>query len=71
MDEEHEAIKTACYTSQSPLTGKIIEVALWDEEIEPGFPIVTIATEESSMALTIQDLEGLMSSLESISKHCI
>lgn len=43
-----------------------MEVALWSLKIEPDSLMVTIATDEGCLELSIQDIKGLLSSLQSL-----
>ena len=66
MDEKHELLKLACYTTENAETGRIIEVALWNEKDILGHSIATIATGEGQLVLTLPDLSDLMASIKSI-----
>lgn len=63
---EDTVFKLACYTSENKNTGRIIEVALWNSMIEPGVHVITIATDEGCLELSIQDIRGLFSSIQTL-----
>lgn len=56
----------ACFTSRNKYTGRVIEVALWSEEIEPGEPVVSISTDEGSYNFSLEDIRGLQTSIKSL-----
>lgn len=56
----------ACFTSRNINTGRIIEVALWGEEIEPGESLVSISTDEGSFNFSLEDIRGVQTSIQSL-----
>lgn len=58
--------KMACFISENKNTGKIIEVALWSEEIEPNELMVSISTDEGSYNFSLEDIRGLQTSIQSL-----
>lgn len=54
----------ACLISDNKCAGKTIEITFWRENMDSKLPVVTIATDECSMTLTIQDLPKLNMLLE-------
>lgn len=66
METNEEVFRISCHTTENEQTGRIIEVALWNEIDESGFKIITIATDGSQLVLTSQDIPDLIASLKSI-----
>lgn len=62
--EEELVLKLACFTSENRQTGRVIEVALFNGDIIPGDPIVTITTDENIQRLSLNDIPGLLNSIQ-------
>lgn len=66
MEEENGPYKIICFSSKNEQTNRIIEVAMWNEDIEPEVPVVTIATDECILILSLQEIKELFSSIKSL-----
>lgn len=66
METHEEVFKISCHTTENEQTGRIIEVALWNEIDESGFKIITITTDKGVITLTIKDLPDLILSLQQV-----
>ena len=66
MEENNEAYKVVCFSSKNEQTERIIEVAMWNEDMEPGVPLVTITTDECVQSLSLQEVEELFLSIKSL-----
>ncbi|WP_455590884.1 hypothetical protein [Bacteroides sp.] len=56
----------ACFTSENKKTGEVIEVALWNQDMEPGNPIVTMSTYEGVQTLSLYDMQELSSIIQKL-----
>lgn len=66
MEEESETYKVVCFSSKNEQTKRIIEVAMWNEDMSPGVPLVTISTDECIQVLSLQEVKELFLSIESL-----
>lgn len=66
MEDLHTVLRIASFASENRRTGKVVEVALWDEDIIPGEPAVTIATDEGVQTLSLGDMPGIVDSIQAL-----
>lgn len=65
MINEHTVSELLYCNKENSQTGCIIEIALWNDEIKEGFPVVITSIHGIEIQITLQDVSEVISTYQS------